>query len=175
MLASGASKRNRQVTLAFPDVVRNQVDQQFGNALDKLARLRKRPDVLGDSGMPPRKRPELWYKVRIGKEAHVEHKVGIFRNTLTKAKADARDQYVLLTISALKALRQQGTQFVHVKLGGIDDQVGQVSHRLQSTALVTEGSFDRLLATQGMGATCLAIPPKQNVVGGFQKKHRGLH
>src|SRR5579859_1205242 len=41
MLATGASERNRQITLTFPDVVGQEVNQQFGNPIDEFLSLRK--------------------------------------------------------------------------------------------------------------------------------------
>src|SRR5208282_6829283 len=49
MLSARASEADGQVALALANVVRQQVDQQFRDAVDELLRLWKRPDVLGDS------------------------------------------------------------------------------------------------------------------------------
>jgi len=48
-LAACATKGDGQIALAFVDVMRQQVDEQIGDARDELAGLRKRADVLGDA------------------------------------------------------------------------------------------------------------------------------
>src|SRR3954470_23377744 len=41
MLAAGAAEADRQIALPFANVMRKQIDEQIGNALDEFARLRK--------------------------------------------------------------------------------------------------------------------------------------
>src|SRR5262245_43184344 len=96
MLASGASKTNRQVALALANVVRDQVYQQSGDAVNKFLGLRERADVLGYLGMPPRVRPERRNEMRVGQKAHIEEQIGVVRHPGLVAKAHDRDQDILV-------------------------------------------------------------------------------
>src|SRR5208282_1605893 len=96
VLSAGASEADGQVALALADVVRQQVDQQFRDAVNELLRLRKRPDVFGDAGMPSRQPAELRYEMRIREKAHIEYQVGIFRQAVFVSETHARDQDRLL-------------------------------------------------------------------------------
>jgi hypothetical protein len=96
MLTTGAAEANRQIALAFVDVVGQQVNQQFGDALYEFFALRKRANVFGHARMPPGERAELGHKMWIGQEADVEDQVCILGDTVAKAEAYARNQNTLL-------------------------------------------------------------------------------
>src|ERR1051326_4102730 len=86
-MASRAAERNRQVALTFSDVVRQQVNQQRGNAVDELACLRKRSYVPRHLGMLAGVLLELRNVIRIGQEPHVEHEVAVYGHAVTVAEA----------------------------------------------------------------------------------------
>src|SRR5450755_4062686 len=46
MLTAGTPKADSQIALALANVVRQQIDEKFRDAVDELLRLRKRADVL---------------------------------------------------------------------------------------------------------------------------------
>src|SRR5450432_2785731 len=48
MLSAGAAKRNSQITLAFADVVRDEISKQALDAPQKFSRLRERTNVAPD-------------------------------------------------------------------------------------------------------------------------------
>ena len=54
------------------NVVREEINQQVGNALDEFAGLGERANVFGDFGMASGKRPEFGNEMRIGKKPDVE-------------------------------------------------------------------------------------------------------
>src|SRR5579872_5641200 len=58
MLPAGAAERDREIAFSFPNIVRQQVNQQLRNPLDELARLRKRANVFCDLRITASKRPE---------------------------------------------------------------------------------------------------------------------
>src|ERR1700737_3119170 len=70
-LTPGAAEANRQIALAFVDVVGQQVHQQFGDALYEFFGLRKRANVFGHARRPSGERPELGHKMWIGQEGDV--------------------------------------------------------------------------------------------------------
>src|SRR6201992_2261145 len=93
MAAAGAAEGDRQITFAFADVVRDQVNEQAFDALQKFAGLRKRTDVLADFWILPGEAAQTRNEMRIGQEAHVENEIGVGRNAVTIAEADARNQH----------------------------------------------------------------------------------
>src|SRR5436305_6563796 len=87
MLAAGASKTNGQITLAFPDVVGNQVDQQLRDAVNEFLGLQKRADVFSYAGMASCKRAEFRNKMGIGQETYIKEQVGFGGHSRFIAKA----------------------------------------------------------------------------------------
>src|ERR1700730_6160702 len=45
VMAAGAAEGDREITLAFANIVGQQIDQQVGDALDELGCLRERADI----------------------------------------------------------------------------------------------------------------------------------
>src|SRR5690348_15350987 len=68
VLAAGAADGDGQVALAFVDVVRQQIYQQVGDALQKFRGLRKRPNIACHPGMTTSQRAKFRHEVRIGQE-----------------------------------------------------------------------------------------------------------
>ena len=123
MLSSRTSKRDRQITLSFMDVMWKKVDEKIRDSLDELTALREGANVACHFRIASRKRPELWNKVRIRQEPHVKDKVSIFRNPMSKPEAHARDQEVFAGLLFFESLRDIGPKFVNIELRGIDDQI----------------------------------------------------
>src|ERR1700687_1701974 len=65
VLSAGTSEADGQVALSLANVVRQQVDQQFRDAVNELLRLRERSDVFGDPRMPSRPPTKLRHEMRI--------------------------------------------------------------------------------------------------------------
>ena len=87
MLSAGAAEGDRQVALPFVNVVRQQVDEQVGDARDELASLREGANVLGDARVASCKRTELGDEVRVGQKSDIEDEVGVLGNALTESEA----------------------------------------------------------------------------------------
>ncbi len=68
VLAAGAAEGDGQITLAFADVVRQQIDQQLGNALDEFFGLRKRANVLRHLGIASGKGRNSGTKCGLGRK-----------------------------------------------------------------------------------------------------------
>src|SRR5580698_10289068 len=54
VVSAGAAERDREIALAFANVVREQIDQQLRDPLDEFLGLRERPDVARHAGMAAR-------------------------------------------------------------------------------------------------------------------------
>ena len=87
VLSARTSKRNRKITLAFFDVMRQQKLEHIGRLLQKLRRLRKIPHILRHLRMLARQLPELRNKVRIRQKPHIEHHIRIRRHTILESEA----------------------------------------------------------------------------------------
>src|ERR1700683_5839902 len=121
VLSAGTAERNGQIALAFMNVVREQVDEQIGDARDELPTLGKRANVFGDARIASRQRPELGYEVRVRQEAHVKDEVGVLGNALTEPETDAGHQNVVFRRLLLKTLGDVSAELMNVEFGSIDD------------------------------------------------------
>src|SRR6266700_330744 len=92
MLSTRTTKADGQVALPLPHVMREQVDQQSGDAVNKLLRLRKRADVLGHLRMASGIRTKRGNEMRIGQKTHVEEQVGIVGHSRLVTKTHNGDQ-----------------------------------------------------------------------------------
>ena len=114
VMTAGAAEGDRQIALALADVVRQQIDEQFRNALQKLLSLRKASDVAGHIAVLSGELLELWNIVRIRQEADVEHQIAVGGHTVAIAETvDGHHQLGLFTVPA-KLLIDQLPQFVDV-------------------------------------------------------------
>src|SRR5579864_9561907 len=143
VLSSSAAKSNRQITLAFVDVVGDQIDEQVGDARDEFTSLGKRPNVASDARIPAGERPELGNEVRVGEEANVEDQVGIFGNSFAETEADTGNEKTLFRRLLLKTLRDVSAQFVNVELRSVDHEIGQAADTAEMAALFFERGFHR--------------------------------
>jgi len=136
VLPARAPEANRQVALALTDVVRQQINEQFGNALDELFALRERANVFRHPRLTPGQASKLGHEMRVGQEAHVKHQVGVVGNSVFESKADAGNQNRLPAFGSLfEAVGQVRTQLVNVEPGGINHQVGQGTNCVQVPTL----------------------------------------
>src|SRR5439155_702827 len=87
MMAARAAERDREIALAFTDVVRQQIDQKVGDALDELDGLRERSDIARDFGIAAGKLLERWNVIGIGEEPDIENQVAIGRHAMAVAEA----------------------------------------------------------------------------------------
>src|SRR5262245_59804861 len=77
MLSAGASERDCEVTLTFPNIMRKQIDQEIRNSIDELDRLRERPDIFCDLWISAGEVLKSGNVVRIGKKSYIEYKITI--------------------------------------------------------------------------------------------------
>src|SRR5580658_11200420 len=101
-MSAGAAERDGEIALAFANVVRDQVNQQLRDAIDKLAGLRKRPDIAHHAGIPARQILELRNVVGIRQEADVEDQVAVGWNAMPVSKAGDVDPETGFVAAAAK-------------------------------------------------------------------------
>src|SRR5260370_37698235 len=90
VLAAGTAEGDGQIALAFMDIVRQEVDEEIGDARNELAGLRERANIFRDAGIASRQGAKFRDKVRVRQEAHIEDQVGVLRNALAESEAHAR-------------------------------------------------------------------------------------
>src|SRR6266851_3249881 len=168
MLSPSATETNGQVALAFMDVVRQQVNQQIGDALDEFLGLGERADILRHARVASCQRAKLWHKVRVGQEPHVKDEVGILGHAMTKAETHARDQDAFLARLLAETLRNVGPQFMDVELRGVDDEIGQPADRAQMAPLGLQCRFYWRVRAQRVGTAGFAEPSQKHSIGCLQ-------
>src|SRR6478672_12302480 len=75
VLASSAAKADGEIAFAFTHVMRQQVNQQRGDAVNKLLSLWERANILRYLGMASGIWPECGDEVRIRQKAHIKQQV----------------------------------------------------------------------------------------------------
>src|SRR5580698_1651547 len=163
MLSAGAADGDRQIALAFGNVMRNQIGEQSFDATEKFASLRKRADVLLDFGIFASVAAQARNKVGIGKEAYIENQVRVRRNAIFVAKADDGNEHRTL-IGILKALGDEVPQLVNVELRGVDDHVRKFADGLHKRAFVAQAFANGKSFSQRMRAARLAIAAEECVI-----------
>src|SRR5579859_3940891 len=96
MLASSAAKANGQIALAFAHIMRDQIDQQRGDAVNKFLCLWERPNILRDLRMSSGIRAKRWDEVWIRQKAHIKQQISIIGHAGLVAKANDRNHNVLV-------------------------------------------------------------------------------
>ena len=96
MLATRATYRNREQALAFLYVTRHNHVKQLKPRLKEFLGSTMRKDKLSYWLVKAGKWPELWILVRIGQEAHVNHKVSLNGQTIFEAKGKHANIHKLL-------------------------------------------------------------------------------
>src|SRR5207248_3926396 len=110
-------------------VVGQQVDKQFGDAIDKLDRLRERSDVSRHTRVTAAEFLELRNVIRIWKKTYVEHKVAVGRDSVAKTEAVNVDQNLLRVLRVLKFVRNQAPKLMNVQLGCVNAKICQSANR----------------------------------------------
>ena len=82
VLSAGAAKGDGEIALALVDVVRQEEEQQVGDASKEFLRLVEFADVGNDFWMESGEVAELGNEVRVGEEAHVEDEIGFERDAV---------------------------------------------------------------------------------------------
>src|ERR1035438_1009477 len=169
MLAAGTAEGDRQVTLSFANVMRQQVDQQVCDPGHKFRRLRKRTDVLCHAGVLPVQVLEPWNVVGIRQKPDVKHQVAIRRHSIAKSEAGDVDLNGRLIALPAETLTDKIAQLVDGEPGGIDDQVRHGANRRQLRALALDAAGDGFARAQRVRPPRLAEAADDGVVVRLQK------
>src|SRR5690348_9871196 len=165
MLAAGAAERDRQIALAFADIVRHEIDEQFGNSINELFSLRELTNVGSDFGVLACQRTELRHEVRVRQKTNIEYQIGIAGHAVLEAEAHAgNENAVAAAFPILKLFEDVGAQLVDVELGCINDDVGQIADEIELFALRTNGRRNRRTLAQRMRPSRLAEAPHERLV-----------
>src|SRR5579863_4015405 len=123
MMAARAPEPDGQIAFAFANIVRDQVNQQIGDAVYKLLRLWKRADIARHAGVPAGELLELRNIIRIRQESDIEYQIAIGRHSMPVAKAVDVDPHARFVAPAAELLADHFAQLMHIELGSIDDVV----------------------------------------------------
>src|SRR5579884_397602 len=171
MLPPRAPDGNRQITLPFLDVMRNQIRQHAFESPQKFLRLRKGVDISLHLLVLPGELAQLRHKMRIRQESHVKHQVRIRRNPVLVSEAHKRKQHRTV-IWILEPLRDELPQLVHIEFARIDYHVRQIADRLHQGALARQAFAHRTIFSQRMRPARLAVPSQQRVFARFDVYQR---
>ena len=116
VLPASTPERDGQVTLAFLNVVRQEIDEQLRDTFDELFRLRERSDVFRHPRVSASEGAEFGHKMRVGQKTYIEDQVRIFGYAVTETEAHARDQNVFIGgCVLLELLGNVSALFVNIK------------------------------------------------------------
>src|SRR6202008_2694654 len=103
-------------------------EQQIGNAVKELLRLREFAHVGDHFGMPPGEMAKLLNEVRIGKEAHVEDEIGLEWDSVLVAEALGANQEAAAVRAALELVLNMSPELVNIEIRGVDENIGNVAN-----------------------------------------------
>src|SRR5215469_2608779 len=100
MLATSTAKSDRQITLAFVNIVRQQIQQQTCDTVKKFLCLRKSIQVGDQLRVLSCERAEFRFEMRVGQKAHIEDEVRLERDPILIAETQRGNQQVFSTAAA---------------------------------------------------------------------------
>lgn len=103
--------------------MRQEINEQFRNAIDEFERLWKRSDISSNARMPAREFLEFRNIVGIGKKTDVEDKIAVRWHAVAETEAIHIHDYFLGVLSVLELPRNQPPKLVDVQFGRVDAQV----------------------------------------------------
>src|SRR5580704_2406079 len=152
--------------------MRQQEEEELGDAVQKFRCLGKVSDVFRHLGMTPGQVAELRHKMRVGQEPDIEDQISLERHPVLVAETDGRDQQVLVRIAALELLQNVSAQLMHVVARCINADVGQIADGIEKLSLRMNRAYHRLRAAQRMGTPGFGKATHQRRVGGVEKNNR---
>src|SRR5581483_5297832 len=160
-----------QVTLALPDVVRQQIDQQLRDPLDEFAGLGEGADISRDARMASCKFLESRNVVGVRKKANVENQIAIRGEAVPVAEAGDVNEDLRFLALALELLLDETAQVVHVEFRSVNDQIGEGADGREHFALPKDTLADGLFAgAEWMRPARFAEPAHQRLVIGFEEE-----
>ena len=171
VFTAGAANGDGQIAFAFADVVRDQVGEEAFDAAEKFGGLRKRADVLLDLRIFSSEAAQGRHKVGVGKKADVEDEVGVRGDAVFVTKADDGNEHGTV-VGILEAFRDEVAELVDVKLGGVDDDIGQLANGLHEVAFVAKAFANGEGFAERVRAARFAVAAEQSVVVGIDEDER---
>src|SRR6185437_10699085 len=168
---SRTSEGDRQIALALSDIVRDQVRQQALYPPPELCRLRKRMDIARHSRVSSIERTQSRHEMRVRKKAHIENKIGVRGNAVTKPEAHERYQQ-WPAAGILKAIDNELAQLVHVELSRVDNDIRETADRSHAVALFADSVDDRTAPPERVGTACLAKTALERCIARFNEDQR---
>ena len=124
VLSAGASEGDRQIALAFVNVVRQQVDQQIGDARDEFLVCGNERMYLATRGSRPVSGRNSGTKCGLGRKRTSKTRSASSGTPCRNPKLTHETRMLFSEDCCLKALGDVGAQFVHIELGSVDDEIG---------------------------------------------------
>lgn len=171
MPSASAPQRDRQITLPFANVVRNQKAKKALDLAQELTRLRKRTDVTRNAPVLSAERTQTWNEMRIGKKTHIKNEIRIRGNSIAEAEANDGNKQRALT-GFLKAIDNELPQFVDVEFRGVNDDIGKAANRRHAPALFANAVGNREPVAERMRTARLAKAAHERFVTRFDEHER---
>src|SRR3954471_8227907 len=168
--AAGAADRDREVRLAFGDVLRQQEVEQRDDALVELGEAPVALDVGDDARVVAGQRPERRLVVRVGEEAHVEHEVGVAGGAVLEAEALERDRQARRRRAREELVGDLAAQHVRLQAGRVDDDVRALLDRLEHRALGGDAARDARPRRGRVPAARLLVAREERLLVGVEEE-----
>src|SRR5215470_11618324 len=113
VLPAGAAERDRQVALAFADIMRQQINQKVGDAVHKLDRLRERPDISSYRRIAACQMFKPRNVIRVREKPDIEDQIAVIRDPVAESEAGHINHDVRFITSSAETLSNKLAEFVN--------------------------------------------------------------
>jgi hypothetical protein len=153
-----------QVTLPFPDVVRQQVENQVHQPDLEFLRLGILIHKALNDAVAPVLVLQAGHVIGVGKKAHIKNQIGVRGNAMTVSEGDHGNQKRPASFEAAEPDLNKFAQLVDVHARGINHCVRDLPHGLQEHALQTNSLAHGQVAAQRVRAASLLKTAHQDFV-----------
>ena len=119
--------------------------------------------MLSDRRVQTGERPEPRVVMRVGEEPHVEHQVGLARQSEAIGERGHEDGEGRAVVER-EVAGHDPPQVAHRQLGGVEDEVGPLAQPLDQVALVPDAVDHRAVVGERVAAAGLGVPALQDLV-----------
>src|SRR5581483_31828 len=164
-----AAECDRQIALALADVMRKEIDEQLGNALNKFPGLRERTNISGHAGVTARQLLKSRYVVGVGQKTDVKDKIAVGRNAVTISEARHVDHDLGLFTIPAEFFADELAQFMHREFRGVDDKIRHRAYWSQCPTLRLNTFGDSPIGAERVRPARFAEPAQDRLVVCIQK------